>query len=233
MRFNHTSWIFIGLLLAALSGCGGSQDEPTEPAPSNPPPATEEALAPAAPKPVVVKGDTSKPEAAVAVFLEAVRSGDDAQAEAMFTPIAREKTADMDIQVAPRGSDTASFTVGKVEYVATDGARVATTWTDLDDNGNPRTDEITWMVRREPEGWRVAGMAATVFAGRPPLLLDFEKPEETLRKLEMLQEELAKAGDQGTPPADAQPAVNGPQVSAETAQMPENSSASPEGPLTR
>lgn len=146
------------------------------------------------------------PEAAVRQFLEAVRTGDDKKTEAMFTRLAREKIKEMeDIQVAPPGSDTASFEVGKAEYLAEDGARVTSKWTDLDREGKPRTDEITWMLRKENDGWRIAGMAATVFEGEDPLLLDFENPKETLRKLELLREEIrqrteaqAAQGMQGT-----------------------------------
>jgi len=69
---------------------------------------------------------------------------------------------------------------------------VLSKWTDMDRSGQPRTDEITWMLRREAEGWRVAGMAATVFEGEPPLLLDFEQPEETMRRLDLLSEEVQR-----------------------------------------
>lgn len=131
------------------------------------------------------------PEGAVREFLEAVRTGDDKKTEAMFTRLAREKIKEMeDIQVAPPGSDTATFEVGTAEYLADDGARVTSKWTDLDREGKPRTDEITWMLRKESEGWRIAGMAATVFEGEDPLLLDFEDPKETLRKLDLLREEI-------------------------------------------
>ncbi len=146
------------------------------------------------------------PETAVSRFLEAVRTGDDQQTEAMFTKLAREKIRELeDIQVAPPGSDTAKFTVGKPEMLGDDGARVPSQWTDLDRDGNPRTDEITWMVRKEPEGWRIAGMAAVVFEGEDPLLLDFENPKETLRKLELLREEIRQRAEKVTQQATQPP----------------------------
>ena len=110
----------------------------------------------------------------------------------MFTPTARQKVAELEIQVAPQGSDTASFSVGEVEYLAKDGARVAATWTDSDETGKRRTERMTWMVRLGPEGWRVAGMATIVFPGEPPLLLDFEKPKELLHKLDLVRKEVAR-----------------------------------------
>jgi hypothetical protein len=157
---------------------------------------------------------TNTPEKAVAVFLEAVRKGDDERAAGMFTPLAREKAAGMGIQVAPKGSDTASFQVGpKVEYLAEDGARVQSKWTDLDKDNKKRTDEITWMVRKEPEGWRVAGMATPVFEGEPPLLLDFENPQETMQKLELLRREMERRAQSET--ASAQEPQAGPAVRAQ------------------
>ena len=188
MRSNTRMWFSI-FLVAVLAGCGGSGD--SAPADSAGEGSDQASLA--------------KPDAAVVRFLEAVRVGNDQEAAEMFTPLARQKVAELKIQVAPQGSDTASFSVGEVEYVAEDGARVAATWTDLDEDGKPRTDDMTWMVRRVPEGWRVAGMATVVFPGEPQLLLDFEKPQETLRKLELVREEvLRRAQTAGLPPSEQQ-----------------------------
>jgi len=139
-----------------------------------------------------------------------VRSGNDEVATKMFTPLARQKASEMGIQVAPRGSDTASFEVGQVEMVGQDGARVTSKWTDLDKSGQRRTDEIIWILRRETEGWRVAGMAATVFDGEPPLVLNFEQPEETMRRLDALREQIQRrtastASPNQQPQPDRQP----------------------------
>ncbi len=138
---------------------------------------------------------TADPASAVATFLEAVRCGDDEKTAAMFTPTAREKVNSLGIQVAPPGSDTAKFVVGKVEMLADDGARVESQWSDVDQEGNERSDQITLMVRKERNGWRVAGMAVVVFPGEPPLLLDFEKPDETRQKLDMVKEEIRRRAE--------------------------------------
>jgi hypothetical protein len=176
--------------VAVMAGCGGSGD--SKPADSA-----------GAGSDQAASSQMARPEVAVAEFLEAVRVGNDQKAAEMFTPLARQRVAELNIQVAPKGSDTASFSVGEVEYVAQDGARVAATWTDLDEDGKPRTDEMTWMVRQESEGWRVAGMATVVFPGEPPLLLDFEKPQETLRKLDLVREEfLRREQTANLPPAE-------------------------------
>src|SRR5437762_2724858 len=57
----------------------------------------------------------SNPDQAVFDFLEAVRTGNDRLAAAMLTPLARQKTAEYELVVAPPGSPTAKFKVGKFE----------------------------------------------------------------------------------------------------------------------
>jgi hypothetical protein len=189
MRSNARMLLSV-FLVAAIAGCGGSGD-------STPADSGDEGSDQAA------STKMATPDVAVAEFLEAVRVGNDQKAAEMFTPLARQKVAELKIQVAPPGSDTATFSIGEVEYMAEDGARVAATWTDLDEKGKPRTDQMTWMVRREPEGWRVAGMATVVFPGEPPLLLDFEKPQETLRKLDLVREEvMRRAQTANLPPTE-------------------------------
>jgi ketosteroid isomerase-like protein len=154
-------------------------------------------------KPTVASGtdparlDQLEPPAkAVYEFLEAVRTGNDAKATAMLTKVAREKALEADRTVRPAASDTARFQIGTVEYVAHDGARVATTWTDIDEDGEPQTDEALWVLRKEEDGWRVAGVAATVFDGEPPLLLNFEDPEEMLQKQQWVRDEVRRRAEQ-------------------------------------
>lgn len=173
-------------LLAGLVGCGAEEGEVKAPAPAEMP----------------------GPEVTVFNFLEAVRTGDDATAADMLTPLARQKTEELDMVVAPPGSDTASFEVGEVELVAKDGAHVSSSWTDLDELGEPRTDSIVWMVRREFDGWRIAGMATKLFEDELPLFLNFEDPEDMLRKQQLLEEELVRRAQEeltGAPATAAQP----------------------------
>lgn len=164
------------LLLTFLSvagfGCSGSDGEST-PTAEDAPQANRAAGQPR----------LEPPAAAVAEFLGAVRVGDDAKAASMFTAAARTQVAQLGYQVAPKKSDTATFDIGEVQYLEGGGARVVATWSDLG-----RTDEMIWMLRSGNEGWRIAGMAATVFPGEPPLLLDFENLEEAMNKIRMLRE---------------------------------------------
>ena len=134
------------------------------------------------------------PAASIGKFLDAVRTGNDEKATQMLSATARAKLAESGARrsVTPPASDTAKFEVGKVEYVGEDGARVACTWTDLDENGKPRSDNALWVLRHEADGWRVAGVAAEIFKGEPPLLLNFEDPADMAKKQEWLRAEVAR-----------------------------------------
>jgi hypothetical protein len=179
------------ILALIAAGCGKT-------AGTGQPEATPEGPNPAAAAAGNEPGEVAKtddPAAAVREFLEAVRTGNDEKATRMLSTLAREKTASLNRNVTPPASDTAKFTVGKVDYVDDVGARVASTWTDLDADGQPKTDEAIWVVRREPGGWRIAGVAAMVFPGEPPLVLSFEDPEDMLRKQQWVREEMRRRAE--------------------------------------
>lgn len=188
------------------------------------------------------KPNLEPPAQAVYEFLEAVRKGDDMTAERMLTSLARKKTQEMNMVVAPPGSDTASFDIGKVTMLDENRAEVLCKWTDREADGALRTDEIIWLVRKEPEGWRVAGMAATVFPDQPPYPLNFEDPEDMLRQQEKIKAELARreAATQAaqnqtpqspSPTAPSAPPVSPPPTGGQTA--PAHTAQNPEQPFRR
>ena len=187
MRWNRWTLLLLAFFGPVVAGCGGS-DEGDSTTPEAGSAATGQTASVPTPGPADI----------VFEFLEAVRTGDDEKAAQMFTPLARQRVAALNIQIAPQGSDTASFEVRDVELMPGKRASVAAIWTDLGSDGTPRTDDMTWMVRQVPEGWRVAGMATMVFEGEPPLLLDFENPEQTLHKLDLLREEIRRRAEMGT-----------------------------------
>jgi len=157
----------IGLAGAAivLGGCGSGEDgSATRPQPGG-------------------------PKQVVSEFLDAVRRGDDAAATALLSPLAREKLLEGNRPLTPPASDTARFAVGKVEKISADEARVECAWSDLDPYGERQTDEAQWRLRREAEGWRVVGVVYRVFEDTPPLELNFEDPEDMLRKQQWVDTE--------------------------------------------
>ncbi len=193
---ERRNWLVIvaALMIVPLAGCGGAES----------------------PAPTARAISAATPDKAVHQFLEAVRVGNDSTASQMLTKLAREKTAEMQLVVAPPGSETAKFSVGEVEFIGDAGAHVASTWTDIVEDGQPHTDTIVWILRKEPEGWRIAGMGTKLFDDAPPLLLNFEDPEDMIRKQRMAEEEMARrsqpAGGQvaGTQAVGNQPLANQP-----------------------
>ena len=173
-----TAWIIASCLGIAISGCTSTSagSAGTEPA-----------------------------KASVVKFLDAMKRGDEAAASGMLTSVARAKTEEMGISVAPPVPDTATYTVRDCEMVSdtNDLAHVATTWADVDETGAPTSENIVWAVRLDPEGWRVVGMAMKIFEDMPPLLLNFEDPQDMIAKQEMVAEELTRraAAASGQAPA--------------------------------
>ena len=165
-------------------------------------------------------------KAAVATFLDAVKRGDDAAARGMLTKVAAAKTKEMGISVAPPVPASATYSIRECVIVgdSEDLMHVATTWTDTDADGFTTTDNVVWVVRLDPEGWRVVGMAMRVFDDMPPLLLNFEDPEDMVAKQELVATELHKrlqagsAAEGGSPsgsPAAQPRTARGPQPAIE------------------
>ena len=183
--------VIAAIMAAATAGCGKSA-------------ATNQTATSTGSETATVAADAAQsgqkldaPAAATRDFLEALRTGNDEKATAMISTVAREKAASLNRNVTPPASDTARFTIGKVEYVGEDGAQVACTWTDLDENGQPRTDTAVWVLRRESEGWRIVGVAAKIFPDRDPVVLNFEDPEDMLRQQQWVREEMRAADGTG------------------------------------
>jgi hypothetical protein len=198
-RMGCKHWmLLVALAAAGFAGCQGSTDSGQAPSSSDPQPQSERADTQTAQGPAPARQvqtppiDTSTPAGATAVFLDALRRGNDQTILQMYTERARQQAGEVNQHFAPRGSDTARFEIGQVEAVGENGARTACTWTDLDQDGRRHTLEFVWMLRREAPGWRVAGMAATPFPGEPPVLLDFENLRETMRKVDLLEEEIRR-----------------------------------------
>lgn len=172
-----------GMLAAAICvawGCSKSEDNAAAPA------------APAAPQ--------VPPNTVVFQFLEAVRTGNDKGAEGMLTDLARKKTQEMDLMVAPPGSPTAKFEVGATE-VAEQGqlAYVESRWTDVGADGKPEVNDFVWALRMDNGQWRIGGVATQPYPNMPFLQLDFENPEEMIKQTQLAEQEYQKRLNGGQP----------------------------------
>ena len=159
-------------------------------------------------------GSTAATEAAkttVTKFLDAIKRGDDAGARSLLSKVAQAKTLEMGISVAPPVDTTATYAIRECELIpdTDDLVHVGTTWSDTDPDGFTTTENVVWAVRLDPEGWRVVGMATKIFDDLPPLLLNFEDPEDMLAKQALVAEELQKRADKAEAEAAAAAAQPG------------------------
>ncbi len=153
---------FLTFLALSLSWCGCS------PAPATP----ESPSAPAA------SGDAKEAvNAAVLQFLNAVRSGQDETVFKMMSPTARQICSRDKIPSLP-ASDSAQFTIDEITLLGSDGAHVRTTMIDLDEQGEKVEESLVWALRSTSEGWRIAGVAFSLFEGYEPIVVNFESKED-------------------------------------------------------
>lgn len=127
----------------------------------------------------------------------------------MLSELARKGYKELKIPALPPPSGTTRFEIGRVEYPGKDLARVAAKWIDVVERGHEHSDQMTWTLRKEAEGWRIVGLAATVFQGEPPLMLDFESPAKVLETLDVMRREVARTMQQPAagPKPPAKPAA--------------------------
>lgn len=179
-------WI-LSVSLAALvfAGCGSKADTPAASVPAT----NNTAETAAAPTPKL-----DAPESVVSAFLESLRAGNDTMAAALLTDVARQETQKKGLKVQPPGTPDMTYQIGQTEYVteAKDGAHVGSVWSEKLDTGETASFEVIWVLRREPQGWRIAGMATPVGDDSQPLFLNFEDPDDLLQKWQESETEMVE-----------------------------------------
>lgn len=140
------------------------------------------------------------PPVVVQAFLEASRSGQDDLATALLSTKAREATGREGLALDRTGTASMVFEVGVAEFPAEDklAAYVPSVWrepssvepapTELASTGpastgpaSEPTARVTWILRRQADGWRIAGMATATVAGEEPMLINFEDANDLRR----------------------------------------------------
>jgi hypothetical protein len=141
------------------------------------------------------------PMVTVREFLTALKSGDQPRATSMLSVKAQQEMARSDAAIQPPGSPTAKFEVTEVEYMGEEkqGAHVMSVWTDVESSGEEAKHEIVWILRQESAGWAIAGFATTVFEDQPPLILNFENPQDLQRKRTAVDAEIARRNQLASP----------------------------------
>jgi hypothetical protein len=199
-RWNGSrQWIW-GFALAACVGCS-SGDSGSGPADGNATAANSRSAAvdtDAGGTPHVEHYAT--PEETVKQFLTALKTGDQSRATSMLTVKAQQEMTRSEAALQPPGSPTAQFQVTESEILGEqqEGAHVLSVWTDAEDDGATSSHEIVWILRREPSGWGVAGFATRVFEDQPPLILNFEDPQELQRQRAAVDAEIARRNEPQT-----------------------------------
>ncbi|NJM25936.1 MAG: hypothetical protein HC859_11085, partial [Bacteroidia bacterium] len=151
----------------------------------------------------------------VTVFLDALKNGDTSTKASLLTSKALAETTKHEFEVNPQSAPNAQYEVHPPEFLQNNpnGAHVTSVWTETYEDGQV-TYEVVWVLRRETQGWRIAGMAIELIPGQPPSFLNFEDPADMAAKY---NEAIA---------AQEQPA-------AETAAKPESPSAIQATPIER
>jgi hypothetical protein len=165
------------VLAMGLVGCSKKSDSSSAAANA---PQQQQAPGAAAPKqppsqPIAVPVSAA-PDQVVTVFLNALRTGDSPTTESLLTAKAREELAKHSLSVDVQSAPNAVYQVRPAEGVPGDptGAHVSSVWTEKFDDGE-ETYEIVWALRRQNDGWRVAGMAMQLLPGQPMQFLNFEE----------------------------------------------------------
>ncbi|MCH7753216.1 MAG: hypothetical protein IH898_13830 [Planctomycetes bacterium] len=114
----------------------------------------------------------------VYVFLDAIRTGNTEVSSSLLTPLALERITENEMSFAPPASEMARFKVGKVEMFEADKAAVDSVWTDVDADGAETNEPMTWALKLADGQWRISGLIAYMGADQPPIVVDFENPDQ-------------------------------------------------------
>ena len=115
-------------------------------------------------------------------FLKLLKDGKRLSAENLLTRSALAVTGRADLQLEPLGSPEAEYELSQPVY-ATIQQKLAQVKCRIKDtlDGEAFESDLTWMVRRQKEGWRISGMMIQLQAGQPEDLLSFESLSDVLK----------------------------------------------------
>ena len=197
-------------LVAGATGCNKSTPAPAVETPTQTALPNGAAVAAYQPKQVAVD---ATPDQVVSVFLEAMRAADGVSVETLLTTQAREETKRANMPVEPVAAPHAQFQVAAPQYLPMNpnGAHVQAQWAESD-GMTTYTHTVIWVLRRQAEGWRIAGFAIELVPGQGPQFLNFEDPADMLKKQQEAVAAIQAAGQAAAQQAaqPAQPSPEGP-----------------------
>jgi acylphosphatase len=185
---KHRTWMLaLGVLSLGLAGCGNSPKEGAPRAAASTGASPAAATARSA-EPTAIPA-AAQPGEIVARFYDALKTGSAAGISALLTDKAREEMAKSGQDIRPQASSALTYSIGATELVDRQGtgAHVKTVWSETEANGTTASTEVIWVLRKQANGWRVAGMATAIEDGQLPILFNFEDPEDMERKREYVE----------------------------------------------
>ena len=99
------------------------------------------------------------------------------------------------LHVGPSSTPGVQYHIGSVNYVDENmtGAHVVCSCTDREPSGKPFQYMVTWVMRRQPDGWRIVGFTTAPGQAEQEIFLNFERPEEMMEKVRTADARLAGA----------------------------------------
>ena len=185
------SLVLFSSLLFATSGCdrtyvadegtSKSQNADTELADSNSPTQTT-SVSPNKPTNIVspattagLVGKDSTPDGVCRKFMNLLKSGQRLEAENLLTRTALTVTSKAGLQLEPMGGPSSIYKVNDVRYATTKQKLAQVECSIMDEvDGESYKMDVTWLVRKQGNGWRISGVSLEIVPGSPKDLLSFE-----------------------------------------------------------
>jgi hypothetical protein len=207
-RFDN--WLFLACILTALfaSGCGGGS-QTSDPSPESDANIANSATTTTTVEPSGTIQDKSPatadselpstnalPDEICLRFMNLLKSGNRLTAERLLTRRAETVTNRGGFPIQPLGSPVATYRIGETRY-ATNKQELAHVDCQIADelNGKPIESSITWMVRKQQEGWRICGIIFESSDDQPADFLSFENPDDVAQLKGLIEEQTADASD--------------------------------------
>ena len=189
-------WAPVAMSLALHVGCGGgdnasniapmapARDVATMSTPGSAPEQSQSQMTPALAVSTKATGGAVQlpedPKEIIRVFMDAIRSGNGEQLEALFSSAARIEVEKQGLEISPPGSAEAIFEVQ--EATAQEQSMIVSSkWIEpaTVEGGEQTEIEILWELRKEAAGWRVCAMAADLGDGDSLEVVNFENIENS------------------------------------------------------
>ena len=122
------------------------------------------------------------PEDVCQNFMNFLRDGKRIDAENLLTRTALTVTGRAGLQLEPMGGPTATYTVNDVRF-ATNKAKLAQVECSIVETIDGETYEmdVTWLARKQSNGWRISGVMLELESGNVKDLLSFENMQDVTK----------------------------------------------------